>query len=133
MPAVIPPNPNPAASAAAPTGQPPVGSSPATSPVPNKGLEAAAMAKLGMIVRQLEQIVPLLGAGTEAGRDVLKSLTSLSKHVPPGAVSPGVEQSAMQKTMMQMKQQTPQIAALRASMSGEKPGGESTPAPAAAA
>lgn len=132
MPPVTPPNPTAAAPSGAPTGQPPVGSSPATSPVPNKGLEAAAMAKLGMIVRQLEQIVPLLGAGTEAGRDVLKSLTNLSKHVPPGAVSPGVENSAMQKTMMQMKQQTPQIAQMRQAMAGGKPGGDSAPAAAAA-
>ena len=77
-------------------GQPPVGSSPATSPVPNKGLEAAGMAKLGLVVRQLEQLVPLLGVGTEAGQAVVKALTNLSKHVQPGAVSPGAEQSGLQ-------------------------------------
>ena len=102
----MPPN---AAAAGMPTGQPPTGSSPATSPVPNKGLEAAGMAKLGLVIRQLETIVPLLGAGTEAGRDVLKALTSLSKHVPPGAVSPGVEKSAMDQMQLKMKQQTPQL------------------------
>ena len=92
------------------------------------------MAKLGLIVRLLEQIVPLLGAGTEAGKDVLKSLTTLSKHVPPGAVSPGVENSAMQQTALQMKQQTPQIAALRAMLAQKAAGGAPpSTSPAAAA
>ena len=125
MPVGLPPSP---ASPPAP-GQPPVGSSPATGPVPNKGLEAAGMAKLGLIVRLLESIVPSLGAGTEAGKDVLKALTSLSKHVPPGAVSPGVEQSSVMKLMQDQRQQTPQIAAMRAAMSGQQNPGAGTPPP----
>ncbi|MDE2021138.1 MAG: hypothetical protein KGJ13_12450 [Patescibacteria group bacterium] len=125
------PVPAPAIPAMPPTGQPPVGSSPATAPVPNKGLEAAGMAKLSLIIRQMELIVPLLGAGTEAGRDVLKALTSLSKHVPPGAVSPGVEQSAMNQVQMKMKQQTPQLAQMRAAIAQQKPEGTAPPAAAA--
>lgn len=106
-------------------GQPPVGSSPATSPVPNKGLEAAGLAKLGLVVRQLEQLVPLLGVGTEAGKDVIKALTSLSKHVQPGAVSPGAEQTGLQNMLMKLRQQGPQLAQMRQQMSGGgKPGGE---------
>ena len=127
----VPPN---AVPPAMPTGQPPTGSSPATSPVPNKGLEAAGMAKLGLVIRQLETIVPLLGAGTEAGRDVLKALTSLSKHVPPGAVSPGVEKSAMDQMQLKMKQQTPQLEQMRAALNkpgGEPPAGAEPPAAAA--
>jgi hypothetical protein len=120
----------PTAPAAPPTGQPPVGSSPATAPVPNKGLEAAGMAKLGLVVKQLETIVPLLGAGTEAGKDVLKALTSLSKHVPPGAVSPGVEQSALQNMMMKQRQQMPQIAAMRQAIAAQKPPGPAEEPPA---
>jgi len=99
--------------------------------MPNKGLEAAGMAQLGLIVRQLEKIVPLLGAGTEAGRDVLKALTSLAKHVPPGAVSPGAEQTSLQNLMMKMKQQAPQLAAMKQGM--QKPGGEAPPVPPAQA
>ena len=111
-------------------GQPPAGSSPATGPVPNKGLEAAGMAKLGLIVRLLESVVPQLGVASEDGKDVLKALTSLSKHVPPGAVSPGVEQTALQKMMINQKQQTPQIAAMRAAMAGQNSGGGAPPPPA---
>lgn len=128
------PVPAPAIPAAAPpTGQPPVGSSPATAPVPNKGLEAAGMARLGLIIRQMELVVPLLGAGTEAGRDVLKALTSLSKHVPPGAVSPGVEQSAMNQVQMKMKQQTPQLAQMRAALEQQQQQAPPEPTPDAAA
>ena len=122
------PTPSPT-NAPSPTGQPPVGSSPATGPVPNKGLEAAGMARLGMVVRLLESIVPQLGAGTEAGKDVLKALTSLSKHIPPGAVSPGVEQTSLMKLMQDQRQQQPQIAAMRAAMAGgqQNPGAGAAP------
>ena len=109
-------------------GQPPVGSSPATGPVPNKGLEAAGLAKLGLIVRLLESLIPALGSGTEAGKDVLKALTSLSKHVPPGAVSPGIENSALMNLSQQQRQQQPQIAAMRAAMAQQNPGAGAPPA-----
>lgn len=115
-------------------GQPPVGSSPATGPVPNKGLEAAGLAKLGLIVRLLESLIPALGSGTEAGKDVLKALTSLSKHVPPGAVSPGVENSSLMKLMQDQRQQQPQIAAMRQAMAGpQNSGAGAPPAPPPAA
>lgn len=89
------------------------------------------MATLGTIIRLMEKVVPMLGVGTEAGKDVLKALSSLSKHLPPGAVSPGVEQSQLQSMLMKMRQQTPQIAAMRAGNAAPPTGG--TPAPASAA
>lgn len=87
------------------------------------------MAKLGLVIRMLESIVPQLGAGTEAGKDVLKALTSLSKHVPPGANSPGVEQTAMMKMMQDQRQQQPQIAAMRQAMAGAQNAGGAAPPP----
>ena len=113
-------------------GQPPVGSSPATSPVPNKGLEAAGIAKLGLVVRQLEQLVPLLGVGSEPGKDVIKALTSLSKHVQPGAVSQGTQQTDLQNQMMKLRQMGPQLAQMRQAAGGAKPP-EGAPPPTAAA
>lgn len=88
----------------APQGSPPSGASPATSPVPNKGYEAAGMARLALIVKQLESLIPLVGVGTEMGRDALKALSSLSKHVPPGSVSPGLQHSELQRASMQNRQ-----------------------------
>ena len=83
------------------------------------------MAKLGLIVRQLEQLVPLLGVGTEAGQAVVKALTNLSKHVQPGAVSPGAEQSGLQQLMMKLKQNGPMLA----QMQNKQGGGGSAPPP----
>ena len=86
------------------------------------------MAQLNQAVRLLGQVVPLLGAGTEAGKDVLKALTTLSKHVSPGAVSPGIERTALQRLMMQQRQQAPQIAAMRAA-NAQQPSPQATPTP----
>jgi hypothetical protein len=108
---------------AASQGQPPIGSSPATQPVPNRGLQAAGLAKLGVVVKQLEGLLPVFGAGSDAGRDVLKALNSLSKHIQPGDVSQGVEQSALQELMTKLRQNAPQIAAARAAGQGGAPGG----------
>ena len=111
--------------AGAQPGQPPIGSSPATQPVPNRGLEAAGVAKLGVAVRLLEQIVPLVGAGSDAGRDVLQALTKLSKHVQSGS-NASVEQQALAEQMMKARQMAPQIAAMRAAQPS-MPGGQTPP------
>lgn len=128
------PMPDPAT--AAPAGAPQDVTSPATSPVPNRGLEAAGLARLSMIVRMLEEALPMLGSTSEIGQSVLKSISSLSKSIPPGSLSAGVEDTAMQKVMMAHRQQAPLIAALRASMARQnQPPQDQSPqaAPAAAA
>ena len=108
----------------APQGNPPsVGSSPATIPQPNRGNEAAGLARLGIIVRLMEETVPLIGASSEPGKELLRALSSLAKHVPPGAVSPSIEQNAMQKMAMQQRQMGPQIAAMRQMGAGGSPSG----------
>lgn len=111
----------PAGSAA--PGQPPIGSSPATQPVANRGLQAAGLAKIGVAVKLLESILPMLGAGSEAGSAVLKALNSLSKHVQPGSISSGVEQSALSELQNKARQMSPQIAAMR----GAAPAGAGAP------
>ena len=55
----------------------------------------------------------MLSTATEAGQAVIKALNMLSKHVPPGAVQPGVQMSTMEKLMQQQKQAGPQVAAMR--------------------
>ena len=103
-----------AAPSAGPPGQPQSGSSPVTGPLANRGKEAGALAKLGQVVRLLEQLAPDLGAGNEAGRDVYKAIQNLAKHVPPGGASPGIENQAMQKLQATQQQTSPLIAAMRA-------------------
>lgn len=69
----------------------------------------------------------MLGTGSEAGRDVLKALQNLSKHIPPGAMSQGVEQNALQGLLMRQRQMAPQIAAMRASQGGPPPMAQAPP------
>lgn len=118
---VAPPAP-PGAGAGSAPGQPPFGSSPVSQPVPNRGHEAAGLSRLSVIIRLMEETIPLLGVGSEPGKDLVKALSNLAKHVPPGAVSSGIQQSTMERLMQQQKQMAPQIAAMRAMQPGQQQG-----------
>lgn len=105
--------------------QAPFGSSPATGPSPNKGYEAAALQRLGLVVKQLQDLVPLAGVGTDIGKAVLDALKSLSKHVPPGSVTPAGEKNQLESQMMKNAQGNQQMAALRQQMlQGQGGGGQ---------
>jgi hypothetical protein len=84
-------------------------------------MESAGLSMLSVIVRLLEKVLPMLGVSSEPGKDVLKALNSLARHVPAGSVSPGVQQSTMEQLAAQQKQMAPQISALRA-MPGQQSG-----------
>ena len=64
------PIPAPAAPGGQPA-QPPFGGTPATGATPNKGYEAAGLQKLGVLVKQMEQMLPELGASSDAGNVML--------------------------------------------------------------
>lgn len=128
LPPMIPPSGpaggNPlAAGAGTLPGQPPFGSSPVQMPTPDRGLQSAALAQVSWAVRILEKALPLLGAGSNPGKDVLKALQSLTKHVPPGSTMPGAENSVLQQMMMQGKQEQPMNQVLQAMGQGGAPGG----------
>lgn len=103
-----------------PQQSPPTGASPATMPVANRGEQAAGMAHLAVAVHVLEQALPLLGMGSEAGRDVHSVLSKLAKHAPPGAVSSGVENAVLQKLMLANRQNAMNVASMRGG--GQPPG-----------
>lgn len=108
MPAITP-------SAGAP-GQPsqaPFGASPVTGPTPNKGFEAAAMQRLGLVIKQLTELLSLAGAGSDVGKDILKMLNIATKHVPPGSVSPAAEKNNIERMSMQNAQQGQQAGQMR--------------------
>lgn len=94
-------------------------SSPASQPSPNSGFAAAGLARIGLMLKIAEETLPMLGSGTDAGRDLLKAISLLAKHIPPGSVSPGVQQTAMQNAMLRQRQMQPQIAALRAQQAAQ--------------
>jgi hypothetical protein len=93
-------------------------------------MEAAGLARLSVVVRLLEEVVPLLGVSTPPGKDVIRALNTLSKHIPAGSVPPGVQQSTLQALMQRNQQMSPQIAAVRAM---QPPIGGAAPPPAGGA
>ncbi len=97
-------------------GQPaPFGQSPVTGPTPNKGFEAAALKRVGLVVKQLTELLQLAGASTDVGKDILKAINMLVKHVPSGSVSPADEKGEMERRQMANTQNNQQMQALRQS------------------
>lgn len=107
-----------------------MGSSPATGPTQNKGFEAAGLQRLGLIIKQLEQLVPMFGSGSEPGKAVLDALRSLSKHVPSGAVTPGAERSNIDRMAMQNAQNNTAMQRMKQQQAG---GGQGAGPPGVAA
>ena len=95
--------------------QAPFGQTGATSPSPNLGYEAAALQKLGVVVKQLEDLIPMFGVTTEAGVAVMDTLKKLVKFVPPGSVTPASEKNMLEQAMMRNVANNAQVQALRQS------------------
>lgn len=107
--------------------QAPFGSTPATGPTPNRGLEAAATQRLGIVIKQLEQLLPMAGAMSEMGKDVIKALNMLTKHVPAGTVTPAAERQNVER----MAAQNTQNQSLMSQMQKPPGGGGAQPGMAA--
>ena len=106
-----------------------------TPPVPPRGLQGKGAALVSNAINLLREAIatPGMGAETEIGQAVLKSLTMLGKALPDGTVTPGQENAGMQQFMLQARQQNPIqsiIAALGQGGGGGAPGGAPTPPPA---
>lgn len=84
-----------------------------TGPTPNKGYEAAGMQKLGVVVKMMGELIPLLGANSEAGQEILKVLPRLAKYVPAGAVTPAGERNSLEKSMLTNQQNSAQLAQMK--------------------
>lgn len=102
------------AAAAQPPQQPPFGATPVSQASPNRGYEAVALQKLGLIGKQLTEILNLAGYNSEIGKEVLEMLRKISKLTPSDANAAqerrSIEQMAMKNTqqnqqMQQLKQQ----------------------------
>ena len=127
MPAITP-----AAGAPGQPNQAPFGASPATGPTPNKGFEAAALQRLGLVIKQLTDLLGLAGAGSDVGKDVLKMLNIATKHVPPGSVSPAAEKNNIERMAMQNAQQGQMAGQMRQQPPGGAPPPQGMPQPKAA-
>lgn len=106
----------PQAPAAVPGGQPaqpPFGTTSATGPTPNRGYEAAGLQRLGLVVKQLEELIPMFGAASEPGKACLDALNKLVKLVPAGSVSPASEKSNIENMAMRNTQANQQMQAIK--------------------
>jgi cell division protein FtsB len=99
--------------AAQPQQQAPFGASPATGPTPNKGFEAAAAQRLGLVIKQLEELIPMAGATSEMGKAVLEALNKLVKYVPAGSVNPAQQKNQIESMAQKNAQQNQQMQALK--------------------
>lgn len=110
-------------------GQPPMGTSPVTQGTPNRGYEAAGLQKLGLVVKQLGDLIPLLGPTSDAGVAVVDALRKLTKFVPSGSVTPAGERNQLQSQMEKNAQNNQQMQMLRQQQM--QPGAGQPPAKAA--
>ena len=121
----MPPQPGASPPGGAPAPQPaggnPAGPGGASMPTANRGLEAKALASLAVLVQGMQTILAGLPAGSDVARDVREAVNKVAKHVPPGAISQGVQMSEAQQALMRQQHMGPQIAAMRAG--GGRPGG----------
>ena len=93
-----------------------MGVSPATGPTPNKGYEAAAMQRVGLVVKQMTDMLPLVGATSDLGQALMKAISSLAKHVPPGSTSQAQDRNSIDELARKNAQQA-------ATMQQMRPGG----------
>jgi hypothetical protein len=92
--------------------------------------------KLGVLVKQMESMLPELGASSEPGQAVLKALNALVKFVPAGSVTPAAQKNSIEAQQRNMQQNNQQMQALKQRMQGGgQPGGAPPPqaSPGAAA
>ena len=87
------------------------------------------MQKLGSVVKQLEELIPMLGAASEPGKAVLDALKTLVKLVPAGSTTPASERAQIEKMAMQNTQQNQQMKMMQQQ---KAQGGQQPPAQAAA-
>ena len=108
-----------------PAKQAPFGSSPATGPTPNRGYEAAAAQKLGLVLKQLGDIIQLAGATSEMGLAIMDMIKKGSKFVPQGSVTPAAEKNQIDNMAMKNTQNNQQMQAIMAQkQQGAAPGGQ---------
>lgn len=93
-------------------------------------MEMAGLQKLGLVVRGLEQILPLVGSNSPVGQDVLSTIKSLSKHIPPGSVTPAAERNQLEEMARKNAQGGQQMQQMKQMMAGG--GGGAPGAPPAA-
>lgn len=116
------------------SGQPPMGSSPISTPSGSPGSSAGAMSKVREAINILQGALPELGLGTDEHKAVLNAISSISKYVSPSAAVPGIQKTTLQG-LGQQAQQSAMLKNLMGSLGGANAGGgvgsPTAPSPAA--
>lgn len=121
-----PPKPAAPAGGAAPPAdgkQQPFGNSQATQPTQNAGYEAAAMQRVGVVIKQVQDIMQLVGAGSEMGKKLLKALNVLVDLAPAGNVSNASERNMLEQSLMRNTQNGQQQQMLKQQQAKQAAGG----------
>jgi hypothetical protein len=85
-------------------GAPPMGTSPTTQPVPNRGSEVMAKQGLAMVLKLMGELIQKFGATSEEGMAVAKAIAMLSKFTQPGASNPMQQQQQLKELAMHQQQ-----------------------------
>lgn len=105
-----------------------MGVSPMTGPSPNRGYEAAALQRLGVVLQQMTQIVSMAGATSDVGRAVLEAMNKLTKLVPSGSVTPAAQRNSLEATARSNAQNNQQATMLREMLAKQQGGAQQKPA-----
>jgi len=105
-----------------------------TAPTPNRGMQGEGLSLVAEAKRMLEKALsmPGLGAETDIGQAILKSLEAIGKVLPEGTVTPGMRDAGMQQWMMQGRRENPMAAIIAALQGGGGGGTPAAPAPGGA-
>lgn len=110
-----------------------MGGSPATAPTPNRGYDMAALQRIGVLIKGLEETMVLVGAASEIGKDVLKAIQVLTKHIPTGTSTPASQKNTLESMLLKNGQNAQQAAMIRGQQGAPgagAPGGGAPGAPA---
>jgi hypothetical protein len=80
------------------------------------------MQRVGVLVKAMAEILPQIGATSEMGQTLMKCMTMLAKHVPPGSTTNAAEKNSIEKMAIQNQQN----GAMQQQM--KQPGGQQPPA-----
>ena len=81
------------------------------------------MQKLGVLLKQMEGILPEVGAGSDVGKVLLDCMTKIAKFVPSGSVTPAAQKNSIEAQQRSMAQNNQQMHAIQAMRQKQAQGG----------
>ena len=83
------------------------------------------MQRVGLMLKNVTEMLPMVGATSEIGKDLLKVINILSKHVQPGSTTQASERNAIDQMALKNAQQAQTNQALRQQgAQGQQGGGQ---------